>query len=186
LSQQDRERWNKKWNEMAEQPFGPHPLLLNNQRLFGGGKALDLACGRGQNAIWLAQQEYSVLAVDISDTALNLARSEAIDQRIGDRIHFELVDLDSWLIPQASFDLVCVFRFLSRQLFQSIRSSLLPEGLLCYATRHTGALEHYPAANRAYLLERGELLAEFEDWHVLHYEEGLIDAEIIARKVANE
>ncbi|GAB3598690.1 class I SAM-dependent methyltransferase [Angustibacter peucedani] len=45
--------------------------------LAGGGRALDLGCGPGRNAVWLAEQGYEVVAVDLSPTALGWARERA-------------------------------------------------------------------------------------------------------------
>jgi 2-polyprenyl-3-methyl-5-hydroxy-6-metoxy-1,4-benzoquinol methylase len=67
------------------------------------GKALDLGCGRGQNAIWLAQRGWVVTAVDISATALTEARAAAT--AAGVSIVWELADITAWR-PVSRYDLV--------------------------------------------------------------------------------
>ncbi len=182
MGQEDRQRWDEKWTELAGESFEPHPLLIQSQALLIGGVALDLACGKGQNAVWLAQQGYEVLAVDISPVALDLGQEEAKSQGVQNKIRFKQVDLEGWQVPALAFDLICVFRFLDRQLFSSVRAGLHPGGYLFYSTRHVGILDRFPEANRSFLLERNELVVEFGDWKILHYREGEEEAELIAQK----
>jgi len=70
-----------------------------------GGAALDLGCGEGADACWLAERGWTVVAVDISDTALQRAAKDADARGLGDRIEFVQHDLsDSF--PDGTFDLV--------------------------------------------------------------------------------
>lgn len=182
MSEADRKRWDEKWAARPDDLLHPHPLLAENAHLLDGGRALDLACGRGQNAIWLALHGYEVLGVDISGRALGAAMEVAREQEVARLVRFERVDLDRWPIPEAAFDLICVFRFLERRLFPAIRAGLRQDGLIFYSTRHVGALDRNPEANRAYLLGFGELRVAFGDWRILYYEEGPEDAGLIAVK----
>ncbi|MDT5101771.1 MAG: hypothetical protein QOC76_5508 [Mycobacterium sp.] len=69
------------------------------------GRALDLGCGEGGDAVWLAERGWHVVAVDISDTALGRAREAADSRGVADRIEFVQLDLsDSF--PDGTFDLV--------------------------------------------------------------------------------
>lgn len=186
MSDKDRERWDAKWGSRSGEPFEPHPVLTKHREILAGrGDALDLACGRGQNALWLARLGYQVIGVDISPVALNSARTDARRFGLSHRTQFELTDIDSYSLPEGTYDLICVIRFLDRRLFSAIRASLRPGGLVVYATRHLGAFEVHPDINKAYLLERDELLEQFGEWPVLHYREGAVEAEIIARKPAD-
>jgi len=183
MSQDDRARWDKRWADAGE-PYPPHPLLVDHAASLAGGVALDLACGRGQNAIWLAGHGYQVLGVDISPVALQAARQQAQNRGLAGRALFLVADLDEWSPPRDTFDLVVVFRFLDRRLFEPIRDALRPGGLVFYSTRHLGALARDPKARRRYLLQPGELAAAFSDWQELFDREGPVDAELIARKPA--
>jgi SAM-dependent methyltransferase len=69
------------------------------------GRALDLGCGEGVDALWLAQHGWHVTAVDISQTALERAAADAAARNLGDRIDFQRHDLTKSL-PQGPFDLV--------------------------------------------------------------------------------
>ena len=122
-----------------------------------------------------------MLGIDISPVALAMARNEAAKQGLSDRVQFEATDLDHWQISTLSFDLICIFRFLDRRLFSSIRSGLRPGGLLFYSTRHVGLLQRCPRANNSYLLKRGELADAFANLRVIHDVEKDEDAEFVAR-----
>lgn len=70
-----------------------------------GTRALDLGCGEGADAIWLAEHGWTVTAVDVSDTALARARAAAVDRGLADRIDFQQHELTS-SFPDGPFDLV--------------------------------------------------------------------------------
>lgn len=182
MSEADQDRWDRKWSAFAGKTFQPHPLLTEHPQLLTGGTALDLACGMGQDAIWLAHHGYRVIGVDISRVALEIARSNAIDQGVEKDLLFVNADLNHWFMPLNAFDLICVFRFLDRCLFPAIRDALRPGGLLFYNTRHQGLCCRDPGANPEYLLVQGELRNAFGDWLILYYREGLENAGLIARK----
>ena len=69
------------------------------------GRALDLGCGEGADAVWLAQRGWRVTAVDISQTALDRAIAEARALNVLDRIDFQRHDLPE-TFPDGTFDLV--------------------------------------------------------------------------------
>ena len=69
------------------------------------GRALDLGCGEGADAIWLAEQGWTVVAVDVSTTALARGRAAAQQRGVAARIDFEQHDLDGGF-PAGRFDLV--------------------------------------------------------------------------------
>jgi len=70
-----------------------------------GTRALDLGCGEGADAIWLAEHGWTVTAVDISDTALSRARAAAVERGLAGRIDFQQHELTS-SFPDGPFDLV--------------------------------------------------------------------------------
>jgi ubiquinone/menaquinone biosynthesis C-methylase UbiE len=70
-----------------------------------GNRALDLGCGEGADAMWLAEHGWTVTAVDVSDTALSRARAAAVERGVADRIDFEQHELTG-SFPDGSFDLV--------------------------------------------------------------------------------
>ena len=99
------------------------------------GRALDLGCGEGGDAAWLAENGWQVTAVDISETALQRAREEAGARGVADRITFEQHDLsDSF--PDGSFDLVSAqflhstVRLERPQILGNAARAVAPEGYL--------------------------------------------------------
>jgi len=100
-----------------------------------GGTALDLGCGEGADACWLAERGWTVVAVDISDTALQRAVEDADTRGLGDRIEFVQHDLsDSF--PDGTFDLVSAQFFHSTvqldrpRILRSAAAAVRPNGLL--------------------------------------------------------
>ena len=71
----------------------------------GGIRALDLGCGEGADAIWLAEQGWRVVAVDVSGTALSRARAAATSRGVAEHIDFQQHDLTR-SFPEGTFDLV--------------------------------------------------------------------------------
>ena len=69
------------------------------------GRALDLGCGEGADAVWLAEHGWHVTAVDISQTALDRAVAEANARNVADTIDFQRHDLTQ-SFPAGVFDLV--------------------------------------------------------------------------------
>ena len=80
-------------------------LLAEVVPQIAGTRALDLGCGEVADAIWLAEHGWTVTAVDISDTALAMARAAAVDRGLADRIDFQQHELTS-SFPDGPFDLV--------------------------------------------------------------------------------
>lgn len=165
MSRADRERWNRKY--AAGNPhaaFAPSPLLEQYAPLLdGAGLALDLACGVGQNAIFLAERGYHVLGVDISFRGLAYARTE-IAARSLDNVLLVAADLERFVLPEAAFAVAIVFRYLDRSLFPRLKQTVAPGGLVFYETFNANQLHAAPQMNRAYLLEQGELAHAFEDF----------------------
>lgn len=181
MSEADRQLWDEKWSE-TEGTREVSDVLRQFRHYLGLGTALDVACGLGQNSIWLAQQGYSVVGVDLSAVALAEARRAATEADLGGKVLFAQVDLDQWRPAPESVDLLCVLRFLDRALIPHLQLAVRPGGLAIYSTRHVGVLRRRPDANREFLLGPGELLYLFAGWRVLEHSEGRENAHLIARK----
>ena len=153
----DRERWDRKYSA-GEGPvhFEPDRLLTGHRALLSGGQALDVACGFGGNALYLAAQGYQVDAVDVSSVALAHAQAEA--RRRQQPIQFVQADLSRWWVPPGRYDLILVLFYLNRELMSQIGTGLRPGGWLFQANRSRHYLTIRPDFDPAYLLEPGELL----------------------------
>lgn len=162
----DIERWNQKYLDRAAAPTAPDPLLLSYAHCLGDrGTALDVACGFGHNAVYLARRGYDVYAVDGSEVALRRCRAALRGEFLP--VHLIVADLDVFAPPANHFDLVLVVHYLHRPLFPRLRAAVKPGGLLLYKTFNTRRLQADPRFPRGYLLEPGELARQFGDWETI-------------------
>ena len=99
------------------------------------GRALDLGCGEGADAVWLAERGWNVVAVDVADTALSRARAAADARGVADRIEFVQIDL-SESFPAGTFDLISAqflhstLEFDRQAVLVKAAAALQPNGLL--------------------------------------------------------
>ncbi|MCV7423741.1 class I SAM-dependent methyltransferase [Mycobacterium yunnanensis] len=99
------------------------------------GRALDLGCGEGGDAVWLAENGWQVTAVDIAETAIGRAEFAAEARGVRDRITFERHDLSD-TFPQGTFDLISAqflhstVRLERPQILRTAASAVVPGGLL--------------------------------------------------------
>jgi SAM-dependent methyltransferase len=94
------------------------------------GHALDLACGRGQAATWLARRGLTVTAFDISPVAIEQARQLAHSCGVAQRCRFEAADLDDGLPVGPLANVVVCLRFRDERLDRAVVERLAPGGLL--------------------------------------------------------
>lgn len=102
-----REDWDRRYAQVANLwSAKPNRFLVAEVAGLEPGSALDLACGEGQNAIWLAQLGWTVRGVDYSGVAIEKARARA--SRDGVDVDFVQADLVTYEPEAAAFDLVLV------------------------------------------------------------------------------
>jgi SAM-dependent methyltransferase len=185
VSGQDRLHWDSIYKERAGDPYPPpDPLLFQFTpplREPQSATALDLACGLGQNGLWLASQEYVVSLVDVSRVALTHAQAETSRRNLRS-VNFFQLDLDNAELKTADYDLVCIFRFLNRDFMPQIRAAVKPGGRIIYQTFITRYLAFRPNMDPDYLLGIGELAGFFGDWKVLHISEPEQISQLVAIK----
>jgi SAM-dependent methyltransferase len=105
-SNETREFWEQRYAEQDQMWSGrPNVVLVEEIEGLAPGTALDLGCGEGADAIWLAQRGWRVTATDISQLALERAAVHAADAGVADRITWERHDLTE-SFPAGTFDLV--------------------------------------------------------------------------------
>jgi SAM-dependent methyltransferase len=148
-----------------------------------GSTAIDIACGTGRNAVWLAMQGLDVWACDILADALERAQDRAA--KAGVTIRTRQMDVEfPGALDDLHSDLVVVVRFLDRALFGPLQRVVNPGGLLVYETFTTDQAELGHPRNPKHLLQPGELAAAFPDLQTLIYREGFFDGAHLARLVA--
>jgi tellurite methyltransferase len=186
----DCQHWNARHREAAAHPPpAPAPFLVECfpllPRAHPHSRALDLACGAGQNAVWLAERRWPVLALDFSsaalDRALALASSRGIPVHRASpaaiSAHFDGIvlmeaDLENCPLPETAFDLILCFHYLHRPLFPAIERALAPGGHLLYETFTDLQLAHADGPrDPGHLLHPGELRSAFSHLEPLFYRE---------------
>ena len=172
----------RNWDEYYSKPANLHPepatLLVEVAEMLPPGRALDLACGDGRNALYLAKLGWQVTAVDASEAAIRrMGPHPALDARVAD------LERHEFAIQPAAYHLICDFFYLQRDLFPQIREGVRPGGVF------TGAIHLIaPRHNPAFALHPGELREEFAGWKILYYSEAAEpghprpSARIIARR----
>jgi tellurite methyltransferase len=185
MAYSDRERWDWRYANPKKPPKrAPHDLLTRHAPpAYPGIRALELACGLGRDALWLAAQGYHVDAVDISLHALRQARAEMRRRRLSG-VTFIQADLDAFPLPRSAYDLLVVFRFLNRRLFPAIRACVRPGGLVIYQTVNIYRVEQHPTFRRDQLLEPGELPGYFPGWTVIEASDSGSSSSFVGRKPA--
>lgn len=158
--------WNARYRNREALDDAPARLLVDAASSLEPGRALDLACGAGRNAVWLAERGWEVVALDGAEEAIRLV-PKGIDARV--------VDLETGAplpFEDESFDLVAILFYLHRPLFAEAKRVLRRGGLIVAAARTSGRFGVAP----------GELRTFFEeDCEVLLDREGDV-AEIVARR----
>jgi SAM-dependent methyltransferase len=181
LSEDDRRRWDARHAETetaATVHAMPPPLFAPFEDLFPTrGLALELACGRGQCAVWLARRGMEVYGIDVSPVAIELARDLAARSGVADRCRFDAVDLDAGLPAGPPADLILCHLFRDARLDRSILDRLAIGGLLAIA-----ALSEVGARPGRFRAGSGELRDAFRELELLAHGEGEGHAWLLGRR----
>ena len=164
----------------------PNPLLMETVKDMAPGRALDLACGTGRNALWLAEQSWTVTAVDGSAAAIEVLRRRASER--GLTLDARVADLESsqFRIDRAAWDLIAMCYYLQLDLFEAAKQGLVPGGIVLVII-HASEVGEEPTSHS---VRSGELGNYFRGWEILHNYEGAPRdpshrrrvAEIVARR----
>lgn len=146
----------------------PTTLLVETAAALKPGNAIDLACGAGRNALFLAEHNWTVTAMDGSPAAIEILRQRAAERHLP--IAAEAADLTApdFALPADEFDLVLIAFYLQRSLFPIAKRALRPGGVMI-AIVHTAEPGNPVSEKRA---AAGELATFFTGWTILHYYEG--------------
>ena len=153
-----RDRWDDRHMAADDADLAPSQFLVEYEaRLPRDGRVLDLACGRGRNAVWLARRGFRVDAVDFSSIALAKAMTLAARHGVADRVRAVEHDLTRGL-PRLdpSYDVVMCLHYRDATLWPELPRLVAPEGTLLVEVlaRDASNLD----VDAAYLGERDELL----------------------------
>jgi SAM-dependent methyltransferase len=165
------DEWNARYRSRERIDGEPSQLLIDSAADVAPGRALDLACGAGRNAAWLAGRGWDVVAIDGASEAIRLVREQ--DARIDARV-LNLESNAPLPFGDATFDLVAILYFLHRPLFAEAKRVLRPGGMLVTAIRARGI-------NPRYCISLDALLGELAGLEIVHTSGGEI-TEAVARK----
>lgn len=196
MSAKDRIRWDDIYSKRKTAYPAPDSLLMQYvpaPEPDVSARALDLAAGKGQNGLWLAEQGYNVDIMDISRVALQRARAEMTMRNIRNANLLQ-VDIDKLVLRRSglcegihelcpdTYDVVVVFRYLRRELFPILSEIVKPGGRIIYETFNTSYLAEVPGFNPDFLLNKGELESTFMGWRFVHYDESTVSTQMVAVK----
>jgi len=170
--------WNQRYSSDPSNWLGPPRQLLQDYAniLPSGGLAFEAAMGMGNDLPLLLEKKYQVLGVDRSEVAVKYVH-----------LHFPpvwtvLADLARFRLPDSTFDLICNFYYLERDLCRQYYRSLKPGGILLFETLADVMLTIKPDISPERLLKPGELTVLFSDLYIIHYSEGWIESDHGGRK----
>jgi SAM-dependent methyltransferase len=163
-----RQRWNERWSRRDYADVAPAEVLLRYDHLLPAtGRALEVACGLGVNALHLAGRGLDVTAWDYAATAIGRLRDEAA--RRGVELKAEVRDVVADPPSPASYDLLVVTRFLERDLCPRLAAALRPGGILCYQSFVRERVSDRGPDDEAFRFAANELLRLFPGLRVLAY-----------------
>jgi SAM-dependent methyltransferase len=145
----DQAIWDERYRSSGALWSGnPNPHLVSEASDLSPGTALDVGCGEGADAIWLANRGWVVTAVDFSNTALERGAARAVEEgaEVAERITWLYADLTAWAPKTGSFDLVSVqFMHLPKDqrdpLYRRLAESVTPGGTLLVVGHHPSDLQ---------------------------------------------
>ena len=164
----------------------PPGCSLNRDLLPPAGRALDVACGRGRHALFLARAGLHVRALDRDPARIAALAATARD--LGLPIEAEVRDLETPAVDlgREAYDLVLVVHYLHRPLFPALVRALAPGGLLLYETFTSAQAARGKPTNPAFLLEPGELVRLVAPLEVLREREGEFEGRMVASVAARK
>ncbi|GAA1196764.1 class I SAM-dependent methyltransferase [Prauserella alba] len=167
--------WDERYREQQQLFSGnPNGVLVTDTADLAAGQALDVGCGEGGDAVWLATHGWHVTAIDISRVALERAARAAQEHGIGERISWVHGDPTAMPPPAGAFDLVSVHYFplrldAGRAAVRGLLDAVAPGGVLLFVGHDLSGVDeshdphaYYQPGQVAELLD--------DDWTVENHE----------------
>ena len=180
----DRQLWDTRYRAGAyAERHWPSVYLQQLQQdgvLPDSGRALDVACGRGRNSLFLASQGLRVDALDVSAVAIAQAANAALSQHL--RVNWQCSDVLKFSHRQIQnvYALVIMFRFVAPQLLPRLLQALKPGGVLVIEEhlQWDGAEDISGPGSNRFRVAAGDLLGQLQaarvDFEVVDQFEGLV------------
>lgn len=189
MSKQDRDKWNQRYAEDSYRKTNPVTLVSDWLPKIPVGRALDIACGAGRNAILLAQTGFEVDAIDISLEGLRRAQQTAGE--LGLNINWIEHDLDEPYPFESNYNLIIVMWYVDLNLVNRLCECLKPGGYLVCQEHLVTEQEAIGPTNTNFRVAPGTLREAASGLEILLYEElietlpeggQLASARLVARK----
>jgi tellurite methyltransferase len=145
-------------------------LLAVSELLPFNGRALDLAGGSGQNAVWLVKRGMDVTLLDVSSEGLKQASQRA--KGLGLNLNLSKVNLEEDNPPVGPWDLIIVVNYCQTELYRTIKELLSPGGVVAVVQATVKNLERHSSPSARFLLDDKEIGEIFDNLNVLHNESG--------------
>ena len=163
----------ERWNRILTAPAPafntkPNTFLVEMTRGRSAGLALDVGMGQGRNAVYLAQQGWTVTGFDPADQAVAAAEAEA--KRLGVKLTTRVLRDDQFDFGKDQWDLIVLSYVGLRDLVPRLYDSLKPGGLVVVEGFHRDATKT-ASIGGAVVFETNELLKLFERFRVVRYED---------------
>ena len=170
------EKWDKRYAADGY-IYGVEPVAFLEKQInrLVHGRALCLAAGEGRNAVYLAQQGFDVVAVDISAKGLEKARRLAQEQGVDLQTH--VADLNAYDMGQDQYDLITDFYYHDPAIFPKVMAALKPGGLFILQNFSIDqpATSRFGPRNPAFLVKPNELLERFAQYRIRYYEDTVVE-----------
>jgi SAM-dependent methyltransferase len=186
--------WDLKYEQGLPSLTEPDPFFIFAYRQFvepsfpKAGAALDLACGLGRHALWLASKRWRVSGADLSAVAIGKLNHAALERNVN--LDLFVGDVAEYKFGSTRFDLIVLFYHMNRALFPRVVSALNPGGLLICKLSLQWDREATLTAAGTDPLSRNELPSLLPELHLLHQQERPVRdrgvAEFAGRKEVQE
>jgi 2-polyprenyl-3-methyl-5-hydroxy-6-metoxy-1,4-benzoquinol methylase len=174
-----------RWNQIltAEKPnfnTGPNAFLIEMVKGRQPGAALDVGMGQGRNAIWLAQQGWSVTGFDPAGKAVDLARQTA--QRLNLHLKAEINTDEKFDFGENRWDLILLSYVGVREIAEKVERALKPQGIVVIEAFHRDAVKGRSAGGGV-VFDTGEVVNLFPHLRIVRYEEPMAVADFGQQRV---
>lgn len=188
MSEFDRKKWDEKYRLGPSDAVAAVPQwLAEHLAWLPSGRAIDVACGLGGAAISLADNGWTVAAVDVSSVGLARAASAAGHRSV--LVDWIAADLDNFEFPFQAYDVITMFNYLDRgRLPGQIVRTLRPGGMLVaetFSVEQLGRPDNH-IKNPDHVLGRGELLTMFAGLRVRCYRDVMLPDRSVASLIAEK
>ena len=172
MSRAERDKWNERYRGGSyEERTHPAALVAEWAPRLPLGRALDVACGAGRNALYLAAAGFDVDAIDISSVALERARRSAAERHLS--VRWLEGDLeDDAALPDERYALIVWIRYVNRNLMPALTARLERGGYLICEQHLATTADVVGPKSSAFRLQAGELDACASRLEMLFYREG--------------